>query len=307
MLRSGLARVVSKTSLKGALAALPPVTQAQRYRHRGEFLTPASATALSGVPAKEFPVEATTVPLEFAGFTLSPDLKVMHTVPHTPKQKKMSTTANGDPRFFFTMSNHNDPYVIKAEVRDSWSNESNEYNRMRVGRIPCVINSPKRNNAPMNIWVDPIEMQVLSEYRNINNAVYHVEVEGYAERFRCFVRDYTLDSASGKVIHVSFMIAESGAKCEVRIPVMIEGGADAVAVKRGALLLQPIRHLTVEYDHAMACKLGVGAPPRSVHVNVVDCAMGDTVHTHDIGLPPFLRLDDRMESYRHVLCTFKKL
>jgi ribosomal protein L25 (general stress protein Ctc) len=306
MLRRGLARAANKTALLSKLLTASPVSSLSRGKHQSLFTTPKDAIEVNGAP-EAYPLPAGEIPMEYAAFKISPDNTIMHVAPHTPVQKKMEFTAGGEPRFFFSLTNPSDPYVIKAQVRDSWSNASNEHNRMRVGRIPCVIISPALNSKPLMIFVDPVDMQVLKEFRNINNSIYHVRVEGYGEPFRCLVRDFTEDSASGKVVHVSFMVLDSGRDYDVKIPVVLEGSVDSVAVRRGAVALQPVRHVLAKYDHALACKLGQSAPPRAVHVNVVDLNIGDTIHTYDIALPPYLRMDGRFEASHHVLCTFKKL
>lgn len=71
-----------------------------------------------------------------------------------------------------------------------------------------------------------------------------VQVQGDAQPHICFVRDIKFNPLTEEVQHVDFLRVDVTQKLEFQVPVHIVN--DAPAVRKGGILVQPVRELTVE-------------------------------------------------------------
>lgn len=298
-------------------------TQQVRYMARPKVVRkkkPARRLETAGVPApakKVWPVappfpEHSEQPLspEFlnirnVGFHSTLKGKKMVVYGLTDAQRKYETTNLNEPRFLYGMGNPNRPHIIKAFPRELPGKAFTTYLR-KNGYIPCSISHMSDFNKTINIFLDPIAIEPLTRAPGAYSAIHHVEIAGYSERFRCLIRNWSIDPATRKTAHIQFMLVEPTRKWEHKVSIAHVGESECIGVKHGGVLLQPSIYMHTIHDPALGARLGHCEPPTVLSIDIVDRGLTQTFRGFEMPKPIFLEMPEDRTWNRHVFLTFTK-
>ncbi len=96
------------------------------------------------------------------------------------------------------------------------------------------------------------------------------------------VQNYEIHPVTGTLLHVDLMVAQPGVVTHYMVPVTTEG--TPIGVKNKGLLNIAKKRLRV--------KAAIEALPRSIHINVTDLDLGDSVLIRDIDLAGDVKFTD---------------
>ncbi len=148
----------------------------------------------------------------------------------------------------------------------------------------------KAGITPIHLYGPDFESQALqADAATLRRVLVHVgrnrpvsvQVDGSAQPNICFVRDIKFSPLTVEVQHVDFLRVDVTQKLEFQVPVHIVN--DAPAVRKGGILVQPVRELTLE-------SLPLEAPAAiEVDISVLE-DVGMSIRARDLKLPPGVTL-----------------
>ena len=143
----------------------------------------------------------------------------------------------------------------------------------------------KAGITPIHLYGPDFESQALqTDAATLRRVLVHVgrnrpvsvQVDGNAQPNICFVRDIKFSPITVEVQHVDFLRVDVTQKLEFQVPVHIVN--DAPAVRKGGILVQPVRELLVE-------SLPLEAPAAiEVDISVLE-DVGMSIRARDLKLP----------------------
>ncbi len=117
--------------------------------------------------------------------------------------------------------------TLKATVRDEAG--TGPARRVRQeGLVPCICYGHGIDN--INLAIDPVEFDKLSETKRELNAVFHIEVDGGETIEHVMLRDYQIHPVGRQLIHADLVSVDPDKPIRVKIPLETEGEAEGVKV-----------------------------------------------------------------------------
>lgn len=253
----------------------------------------------------ENPIVAEYMPMANPGYHTANKGKKIVVYGLSPAQKKHEITDTQEYRFHYSVHNPKIPHVIRAYPRDVKGKEYSAFLRSK-GFIPCSIGHLLDSSKNINIFLDPIDIERLAFAPSAWSAIHHVEVEGYSERFRCLIRNWSIDPCSRNTAHIQFILTSPNTPFRAKIPVYMDGASECIAIKRGGVLLQPSPFMTCNYDPGLGARLAAPEPPTGLRVDIVDRTLVHTFRGFEMPKPVYLTMPKERTWNRHVFLTFTK-
>ncbi|TCS94296.1 50S ribosomal protein L25/general stress protein Ctc [Hazenella coriacea] len=164
--------------------------------------------------------------------------------------------------------------TIKAEKRTNLTR--GELQKLRnTGRVPAIVYGKGKESASLQLEENEVR-KVLSHLTGL------VELNINGKNHHVIVRDVQRDPLKSSIIHVDFQEVQLNQPIDAEVPVVLVGEAEAVGVKAGGILQQPVREMMVR-----------GLPnelPEEITVDIRSFEVGDTLLLADISLPKGLEL-----------------
>lgn len=157
--------------------------------------------------------------------------------------------------------------TLKAKERKDLTKSATKEIR-RIGDIPGIVYG--KHIEPMTISVNNNELMktIREEGRN---AIINLDIEG-KEAVDVLLQDYQTDTVKGNIIHVDFFAVDLTEEIDVEVPVRLQG--DAIGVKEGGVLQQPVVELEIRVKPKDI--------PDEIVVNVEALGIGDSISVADL-------------------------
>ncbi len=150
----------------------------------------------------------------------------------------------------------------------------NENRRLRdSGFVPAVLYSHGETEV---IKVPEKDFLKLFKGQISESVIFDVKItnkKGDSD-YMAFVKDYDVDSVTGKLLHIDLFRVTKGEKINTNIPLEIVG--NAVGVKMGGILEVETREIEIE---CLPKDL-----PEKIQIDVSELDIGDSIHAEDIKL-----------------------
>ena len=158
-------------------------------------------------------------------------------------------------------------FVIKADRRESRG--KNEARRMRAaGNIPVIIYGGGGESVSATTALAELAAVLRSD--SGVNSVFSLDLAG--EMTDVIFQDRQIDPIRGRLMHADLRRLVKGEKIEMTVPIHLDG--DAVGVRDGGVLEQPMREIKVLCEPANT--------PDAIHVDVSELNVGDALHVSDL-------------------------
>ncbi|MBL9038389.1 MAG: 50S ribosomal protein L25/general stress protein Ctc [Archangium sp.] len=141
------------------------------------------------------------------------------------------------------------------------------------GQIPAIVYG-KSLEKPLSISVDAKALRAAVATPKKMNTVLGLKVDGGAERV-VLLKDYQMDPVNRDLLHADFIEVKENEKVKVKVPVVLVGKAEGVAV--GGILSQMKREIEVHAQPA--------AIPEKIEVDVTSLKIASSLHINDLKLP----------------------
>ncbi|MBO1004456.1 50S ribosomal protein L25/general stress protein Ctc [Pseudogracilibacillus auburnensis] len=170
---------------------------------------------------------------------------------------------------------------LQAKKRDNFSRATTKQIR-REGFIPAVVYGKEKE--PQTVSVENIELlkTVRDEGRN---AIISLDIEN-GNSVDVMLHEYQTDPVKGEVIHVDFYVVDMSEEMDVAVTLRLDG--DAVGVKDGGILQQPLYELQVRAKPREI--------PEEIAVDISELAIGDSISVADIPVSDKYELIDDAET-----------
>ena len=152
----------------------------------------------------------------------------------------------------------------------------------RTGQIPGVVYGG--DEQPVAFRVDARELRLALAHAG---AVFDLSIDG-AGSTPVVVKELTRHPVHGQTVHIDFLRVRLDQAIEATVVLELTGTEDAPGVKEGGVLEHVTRELTVE---ALPTEI-----PDSLHHDVSEMVIGDTVTLDAISAPPGVTLVDDPET-----------
>lgn len=140
----------------------------------------------------------------------------------------------------------------------------------KSGRVPAVVYGKGRESLSLQLGENEVR-KVVSHLTGL------IELSINGKNHHVIVRDVQKDPLIGRVIHVDFQEVALNQPIDAEVPIVLVGEAEAVGVKAGGVLQQPVREIMVR-----------GLPnelPEEITVDIRTFEVGDTLILENIPLP----------------------
>ncbi|MDD5349027.1 MAG: 50S ribosomal protein L25 [Chthoniobacteraceae bacterium] len=141
-----------------------------------------------------------------------------------------------------------------------------------LGFVPAVIYS--HDETPVSLKVSERDITTVLSHAVGEHLLVDLEIAGGANRL-ALIQEVQHHPVTQKVLHVDFHGVSANEAIEASVP--LEATGDAIGVKNGGILEQPLRALTIS---CLPQDL-----PEIVTVDVSALAIGKSLHVKDIALP----------------------
>lgn len=156
--------------------------------------------------------------------------------------------------------------VLQATRRDKGARSS--LTKLRnEGKLPAVIYGYNVDTIPVSIDYKDTAKAVQQYGRT---AVFKIDVEG--KQLNAILNEVQRCALKGTVKHVDFLSINMSEELEVEVPITPIG--EAIGVKEGGVLTQPLRVLKI--------KVKPSDIPESIDVDISNLAMNDSISVGDI-------------------------
>ncbi|GAA0311043.1 large subunit ribosomal protein L25 [Gracilibacillus halotolerans] len=156
--------------------------------------------------------------------------------------------------------------ALEVQAREDLQKSQTKLLRSK-GEIPAVLYG--YNIEPITIAVNEIELikTVRDEGRN---AIISLNIDG--ESYNVMLHEYQIDPIRGDLIHADFLAVDMSEELEVNVSIVLEG--DAIGVKEGGVLQQPLYELLV--------RAKPNEIPEQINVDVSNLNIGESILVSDI-------------------------
>ncbi|WP_246946029.1 50S ribosomal protein L25/general stress protein Ctc [Bacillus pinisoli] len=156
--------------------------------------------------------------------------------------------------------------VLNVEKRTNLKKSENRVIRNR-GRFPAVIYGKQKESQP--VAIDSVEfVKTLKEVGR--NGI--LTLNGSGENVQVMLHDLQTDPLKNEIIHADFYVVDMSSEVNVDVNVHLVG--EAVGVKSGGVLQQPLHQLSVT---ALP-----GDIPSSIDIDISNLDVSETVQVSDI-------------------------
>lgn len=157
--------------------------------------------------------------------------------------------------------------TLRANKREDLSRSVTKQLR-KDGFLPAVVYG--KNQDPITVSVDKIDLikTIRDEGRN---AIISLDIED-EKKVDVMVHDFQKETIKDDIIHVDFFAVDMTEEMDVQVPVRLDG--DAVGVREGGVLQQPVMELLVRAKPADI--------PDEIAVDVSHLNIGDSLAVQDI-------------------------
>lgn len=146
----------------------------------------------------------------------------------------------------------------------------------REGFIPGILYG--HGMTPLSLQVQSKELWSALHTKAGENVVINLQVEGVKlKESTCLVKDVQHDPITDKIKHIDFTVISMTEKIDVKVPLVVKGGADAPGVKEGGVL--DVVHHEIEVE-CLPTDI-----PEKIEVDAKAMKIGDAVHAKDLVLP----------------------
>jgi large subunit ribosomal protein L25 len=154
---------------------------------------------------------------------------------------------------------------------------SGRLNQMRrEGWLPSVIYGRGAENK--NLKINAKSFTELMAHSSSENIVVNLEIEGEGTRL-AFLQAVQHDPISGNMLHADFLAIDSKTEITAHIPAHLHG--EAPGVKAGGVIEQ--------YIHAIEITCLPDDLPETIHIDISNMQLGDSLHLGDIAYPKGVR------------------
>jgi large subunit ribosomal protein L25 len=154
---------------------------------------------------------------------------------------------------------------------------SGRLNQMRrEGWLPSVIYG--RGTENKNLKINAKSFTELMSHSSSENIVVNLEIEGEGTRL-AFLQAVQHDPISGNMLHADFLAIDSKTEITAHIPAHLHG--EAPGVKAGGVIEQ--------YIHAIEITCLPDDLPETIHIDISNLQLGDSLHLGDITYPKGVR------------------
>ena len=142
----------------------------------------------------------------------------------------------------------------------------------REGRIPAVLYGP--GSQPVMLSVDNKELEKILKHGKTGQTLFSMIIDGAKSEKTVMIKELQTEPLSGAFLHADFYEVDLNRKITVSIPVVTVGKAKGVEF--GGVLQVIRRELEV-----ICLPMQI---PESIHVDISDLGVGDSIHVNDIPL-----------------------
>ena len=255
---------------------------------------------------KATPATPNHMPAQHPGYTFRNRLNEFTVDSLSPTQKKFCELPDGSgSRYSMISYQRTKPFVVKGILREKGKQPSNHLRD--EGMIPCSLTNVLNGKEQQILFaVDPISLEKYKTAKYAWSIEWHIDIEGFQENFRGYLRDWQIDPVTRKTGSLRFIGNTSHHPIHVHLPLEFEGHEDGNASKKGAMMLTPHTNIQGLFHPGPARRLGIGnAPIESIQITH-DREPHHTVRAGDIALPTWFTIPDQKTWRKHVLMTFTK-
>lgn len=156
--------------------------------------------------------------------------------------------------------------ILKASKREDFKKSGIKKVR-DSGSIPAIVYGDKKD--PITVSVN--NMDLLKTVRDEGrNAIISLDIEG--ESVDVMLHEYQMEPIKNQVIHADFYVVNMSNEMDVSVPIHLEG--EAVGVKEGGVLQQPLYELAVRAKPADI--------PEEILIDVSKLDVGDSIMVADL-------------------------
>ncbi|ABD43960.1 50S ribosomal protein L25/general stress protein Ctc [Anaplasma phagocytophilum] len=167
---------------------------------------------------------------------------------------------------------HEDMIKVDASVRERCGTGSARALRAR-GLIPAVIYG--KNRDPINISLSQVDF--LKKCRTFPIFSKLIELCIGEKKEYVITKDIQKHPVSGAIAHVDFQFVDQDAEMKMEVPLVFLNEQKCVGVKRGGVINILHRSLIIRCSpHHI---------PKSLEVDLIDVAIGHSLHVSDLKLP----------------------
>ena len=164
------------------------------------------------------------------------------------------------------------PVILQAQLRQHMKKRAN-YRLRAAGRIPAIVYGV---HDPLPISIDLQEFN--HAFRHISeNTLIDIKMDNTVRHV--LIKDYSIETLSGKVIHLDFLEVEKGKLLKTHIPLVAVGSA--VGSRSGGVFEQATHEIEIE------CLLK--DIPDKIEVNIDHLEIGQSIRISDLSLPKGVR------------------
>src|SRR5246127_3525583 len=154
----------------------------------------------------------------------------------------------------------------------------------KEGLIPGVLYG---NGEPVSISIAERELRRALTGAAGLHAILDVEIDGKGKTHASILKEYQVDPVRGGVTHVDLQEVRLDRAITASVSVQLLGGGDAPGVRKGGVLWQPLREVTVE---ALPLEM-----PEHIDLDVSGMDIGATLRISDLTAPEGATLLDDPE------------
>lgn len=166
--------------------------------------------------------------------------------------------------------------MIQAQIRTGKGTGDSRQLR-RDARVPAVLYGGTKENRSLSLDLKELLKLLDTEGTALRTHRQDMTIDGHL-RVAVLLRDYQIHPLTGLPLHVDFMRFDPNQIIHVNIPVHITDEAQCPGIKEGGIVELIARDVDV---HCRA-----GDLPNSIDISVANMHIGDSVHLHDLQLPP---------------------
>ncbi|MBN2724009.1 MAG: 50S ribosomal protein L25 [Deltaproteobacteria bacterium] len=155
----------------------------------------------------------------------------------------------------------------------------NVNNRLRAGGLcPGIVYGKKKQEIMVKF--DPNNLVKFLDPAKKRNTYFEISVDG-AESEKVIIRDASIDSLSGEILHVDFLRMEPTDRIDVTIPFILKGRSEGQ--KLGGKLRQIIRELPINCE--------VSKIPELIDYDISPLKIDTVTRIEDLPLPEGLQIE----------------
>ena len=157
--------------------------------------------------------------------------------------------------------------VISLTAQERKASNKRAVRRLRAeGRVPAIIYG---RSAPLAVSIDGVEFSHAFRHVSENTLI---DVAIGKEVRHVIVKDYSMDTLRGNIIHLDFLEIEKGKALRTHIPLAVAGSS--IGVRSGGVFEQPAHEVEIEcLPRDM---------PETIEMDISNLQIGESFHVSDL-------------------------